>query len=655
MNRSYYSNYFNNFLERNNDELLGMLSTSHPFELDIKQRNAWVEQIKILKELISRFSDGYICFEFTIPRMGLRADVILIVEGIIFILEFKVGESDFLTHDRRQVEDYALDLKNFHKGSHNKIIVPILIITGVNNSSPQDYQKYDDDVYHPINATVNNIHDIISAILVKETSAVFDYKDWEQQPYQPTPTIIEAAKALYKGHGVNDLTRSEGDITNLTVTTQSVLDIIRESKHTNQKSICFITGVPGAGKTLAGLNIVHQVTSEFQDVLSVYLSGNGPLIEVLQEALARDRAATHNEKKGEAFRKVKQFIQPIHHFRNEYISSLDKPIEKITVFDEAQRCWTATKLNKWMEEKKGRSYHKSEPESLIEIMNRHEDWCVVVCLIGGGQEIYDGEAGLIEWFETVKKKFSDWKAYFPQQILSMGEYNWNNQLNNLVSNNDYLQQNNDLHLSVSIRSFRSEKVSSFVEKIINLDVTNAQNLLKELEGKYPICLTRDLELAKKWITDQKRGNERCGILASSDAKRLKPFGINVSDKVNIAPWFLDSEEKDIRSSNFLEQVVTEFQVQGLELDWTIVGWDGDFSFQNEQWIKKKFRGKDWNNIHKAEDIMYKSNAYRVLLTRARQGMVLFIPKGDDEDYTRQKIFYDGTYSLLKDIGIEEIQ
>ena len=169
----------------------------------------------------------------------------------------------------------------------------------------------------------------------------------------------------------------------------------------------------------------------------------------------------------------------------------------------------------------------------------------------------------------------------------MGEYNWNNQLNNLVSNNDYLQQNNDLHLSVSIRSFRSEKVSSFVEKIINLDVTNAQNLLKELEGKYPICLTRDLELAKKWITDQKRGNERCGILASSDAKRLKPFGINVDDEVNITSWFLESEEKDIRSSNFLEQVVTEFQVQGLELDWTIVGWDGDFSFQNEQWIEQK--------------------------------------------------------------------
>ena len=652
--RSYYSNYSNEFLKDSNEEILGKLTSAHSFELDVNQRNAWISEIIIMKDLCKEFPNSFISFEFIIPRMGLRCDVIFITKGIIFAIEFKIGEGIYLSSDRKQVDDYALDLKNFHKGSHNKVIVPILYITENKNNELSDFIKSEDQVYIPINANNLNINKIINKIINSENQNEFDYFEWQDKPYQPTPTIIEAAKVLYKGHNVVDLTRSEGDIKNLSTTTLNTLEIIKKSRRDNQKSICFITGVPGAGKTLAGLDIVHKVTNELPETRSVYLSGNLPLIEVLRQALARDRASSNDENKSEAIRKVKQFIQPIHHFRNEYVSSTQKADEKITIFDEAQRCWNEKKLTQWMKKKTGITIKKSEPESLIEIMNRHDDWCVIICLVGGGQEIHDGEAGLKEWFSSTINKFQDWKIYLPSQIKSMSEYNLNEILDNYPEEDTKIQINDNLHLGVSARSFRSELVSEFINNIINLDINKAINNLNLINNKYPIFLTRDLEKAKSWIRSKKRGSERYGILASSDAKRLKPFGINVDDNVQIDSWFLENEENDLRSSNFLEYAVTEFSVQGLELDWSIVGWDADFSFIDNNWYKRKFRGHKWVNINTEEGSNYKSNAYRVLLTRARQGMIIFLPEGDDNDYSRQKKYYDGTFKLLQDIGLKII-
>jgi len=656
--RSYFNESFDKFLSTTDDQILGELTRHHKFELDINQKNAWQEQIKILKKITTNLSDGYISFEFEIPRMGKRIDNILIVDGIIFILEFKIGGSSFQPLDRIQVEDYSLDLKNFHKGSHDKVIVPILIISGANNHILKSYEKAEDNVYKPINAIPENIEEIISFITKKENVSKFDYKNWENQPYEPTPNIIEAAKQLYSNHGVENLNKAEGDRENLKATRDSVVEIIKNSKKNNEKSICFITGVPGAGKTLAGLDIIRDLTSSDKDkpISSVYLSGNLPLVTVLQESLTRDKVSRSRNKikKSEAGRAVQQFIQPIHRFRKEYIHHTNAPVEKVIIFDEAQRCWTEKQLFKYLKDKEKIEINKSEPEVLIEVMNRHENWCVLICLVGGGQEIFTGEGGVVEWFNAIKNKFSHWKLYFPKSIISMPEYNWDNKLDKIVEDNSNFFEKNNLHLNVSRRSFRAEKVSALVEKILNLDLESAQNLLKEISDKYPILLTRNLNKAKNWIKNKKRGSERFGLLASSGAKRLITEGLSVEDKPNISSYFLDNEEKDFRSSNFLEKVATEFDVQGLELDWSIVGWDYDFSYQGSKWNYRKLRGSSWQNINKAEDILYKKNAYRVLLTRARQGMIIFVPQGDDEDYSRQKIFYDGTFELLKKIGFKEI-
>jgi len=654
MKRSYYSEDFEKFLKNPDDQILGELTKNHKFELDIKQKNAWQEQIRILKKIIANFKIGYISFEFEIPRMGKRIDNILIIDGVIFIIEFKIGESSFRRIDKIQVEDYCLDLKNFHKGSHDKIIVPLLVITNNDKNISKDYKKAKDNIYGSINTNPKDLEEIILFITKEENAQKFDYKNWESLPYEPTPTIIEAAKQLYASHGVENINKSEGDRENLKATRDSVIEIIRNSKKNKKKSICFITGVPGAGKTLAGLDIIRDLTSSDKDIRSVYLSGNLPLVTVLRESLARDKVSREKIRKSEAEREVKQFIQPIHHFRKEQINSTNEPNEKVIIFDEAQRCWTEKKLNKYLKEKEGLDIKKSEPEVLIEAMNRHEDWCVLICLVGGGQEIFNGEGGVVEWFNAIKNKFAHWQMYFPKSIISMPEYNWDNKLDKLIEDNSNFFENNNLHLNVSRRSFRAEKVSLLVESILNLDIKSAQSLLKEINDKYPILLTRDLNIAKNWIKNKKRGSERFGLLGSSGAKRLKTVGISVEDKPDIKSYFLDDEEKDFRSSNFLEKVATEFDVQGLELDWSIVGWDYDFSYQEGKWEHKRLRGSDWQNINNPEDRLYKKNTYRVLLTRARQGMIIFVPNGDDEDYSRQKLFYDGTFDLLNQIGIKEI-
>ena len=462
MKRSYYSENFESFVKNSDDQILGELTKQHKFELDINQRNAWQEQIKILKKIITNFKDGYIAFEFEIPRMGKRIDNILIVEGVIFVLEFKVGESSFQRMDKIQVEDYSLDLKNFHKGSHDKTIVPILIITNEDTNLLVSYEKAEDNIYKTINSTPQNLEKIISFVINKENKSKFDYRNWESLPYEPTPTIIEAAKQLYASHGVKDLNKSEGDRENLKITRDSVIEIIKNSKMNNEKSICFITGVPGAGKTLAGLDIIRDLTSDNkeEDIRSVYLSGNLPLVTVLRESLARDKASKDKIRKSEAEREVKQFIQPIHHFRKEQIHSKDAPNEKVIIFDEAQRCWTENELYKYLKKKEGLDINKSEPEVLIEAMNKHENWCVLICLIGGGQEINHGEGGVVEWFSAIKNKFSNWKLYFPNSIISMPEYNWENKLNKIIENNFNFFENNNLHLNVSMSSFRSEKVSA---------------------------------------------------------------------------------------------------------------------------------------------------------------------------------------------------
>lgn len=649
MQRAYYSDTLTNFLKKSKLEIFGELCSNDQFSAEDLQKNTWKTEIDILKEQLITFKDGHIILEYTIPRIGNRIDGIFIYKGIVFLLEFKVGSNTYSNHDTEQVIDYALDLNSFHKESHNKLLVPILICTEASNKD-FSISLMKDNILNPLYCNKNNIANCINNVIENFTQNEFSPYDWINSIYMPTPTIIEAAQVLYHGHNVEEISRNDASAINLTRTTKAISDIIDFTKQNNKKSICFITGVPGAGKTLAGLNIAIDRQQVAEDEHAIFLSGNGPLVEVLQESLARDDSTRNNTKKAEAMRKAKEFIQIIHHFRDDAISTTLAPIEKVVIFDEAQRAWDKTNLTNFMKRKKGVfDFDMSEPEFLINIMNRHSDWSVIICLIGGGQEINTGEAGLIEWFDSLRDKFSNWDVYVSDKI-SDHEYTRGKSVNSLIQGLN-CKIVKDLHLSVSLRSFRSENVAGFVKDVLDVNVENAKQLLTQFKNDYPIYITRNLNKAKTWIINQAKGSERYGMIASSGAKRLRSYGIWVQNKVDAPTWFLNGKD-DVRSSYFLEETATEFDIQGLELDWSILCWDANLRFNNGKFEYYNFIGSKWQNINKLENVLYLKNAYRVLMTRARQGFVIFVPEGNLKDITRQPEYYDGIYNYLVSLGID---
>jgi hypothetical protein len=551
MKQAYYAATLAGFLKEQPETILGYLAAQHEHDLDPLQRNAWIEQIPLLQNKLRELPDGWIALEFAIPRMGKRVDTILICQGIVFVIEFKMGTKHFDVSAVDQVTDYALDLKNFHAGSHSRRLVPILAAT---KAVPVrlDLEWSSDGVALPL---LSNESDLGSAILsvVAQTPKQdsFDPEQWAASGYKPTPTIIEAAQALYQGHRVEEITRSDAGAKNLSETTTCLEKIIEEAKAKCHKAICFVTGVPGAGKTLAGLNLVTHRTKAHEEEHAIFLSGNGPLVDVLREALARDeqaQAKDHGKRiaKGEATRKVRNFIQNIHHFRDASLQDPAPPDERVAVFDEAQRAWDKEKAAKFMAQRKGvPNFDQSEPEFLISVMDRHPDWCTIVCLIGGGQEINSGEVGLTEWFAALKKRFRRWKIYTSPQ-LTHRDYHWGQDLPTMLGGLQH-QSLPDLHLAVSVRSFRAEKLSQFVDALIGGEIDTARSLYVSIKDSYPMVLTRDLDEARAWLRARARGSERFGLVASSGASRLKPEGINVHEKINAVYWFLN-DKSDVRSS-----------------------------------------------------------------------------------------------------------
>lgn len=659
MNRAYYSSTILEFLHTSTNEILGILTSKNEFKLEQTQREAWIEQVRILKDVLNGYT-GSIYFEYSIPRMGKRIDVLLIIQSIIFILEFKVGEREFHGYSIDQVWDYALDLKNFHETSHSKFITPILIATNAKSSDVSISLSPDNDkVLNPVKSNSKELGSILKTTLdFFGDDESIDIDSWENGRYYPTPTIIEAAMALYNNHSVSEISKSDASAINLSRTSKTISDIIKLSKENSEKAICFVTGVPGAGKTLVGLNVATTHFEKASELYSVFLSGNGPLVKILQEALARDRVRRANER-GEKLKKitarseVKAFIQNVHHFRDESLQDMEKPpIEHVALFDEAQRAWTLEQTANFMRQKKGKpNFSQSEPEFLISCLDRHPDWAVVVCLVGGGQEINTGEAGITEWIEALERSFPDWKVYISKRLTD-SEYNAEEILQRIKNRPD-VEYSDSLHLAVSMRSFRAENVSLLIKQILDIQVEEARRTLFELNSKYPIVVTRDLLKAKKWLKEKARGSERYGIVVSSQAQRLKPYAIDVKSPIDPIHWFLDDKD-DVRSSYYLEDVATEFHVQGLELDWACVAWDADFRYDGNDWIYKSFKGKKWQNINKPERKLYLKNAYRVLLTRARQGMVIVVPEGNSEDQTRLPEFYDATFQYLLSIGFVEL-
>ena len=681
MVRYFHGDTIEGFLAMPDAQIIGILTTAHTSlhaSLQGLQNDAWHEEISLLKDILTPYiGRGHIYFEYTIPRMGRRIDVVLLLDGVVLLLEFKAFNEQYTKADIAQVWDYALDLKNFHEQSHNRPIVPILVATEAVDAI-SDFIPFDDKVFYPI--LTNREHlaaTIAEALLFCDADNSEGDALWAISRYSPTPTIIEAASALYNNHSVEDISRSDASAENLTTTCGFISSVIERAKREHFKAICFVTGVPGAGKTLVGLNIATQQFEK--DDIAVYLSGNFPLVQVLTEALARDKKRRMAEKGekiaiGTARSEVKAFIQMIHHYRDtclegtkvvdgrivadeEYFlnpKNLKKsfvPVDHVAIFDEAQRAWTKDALANFMNRKKGYpNFPYSEPEYLISCLDRHDDWAVVVCLVGGGQEINTGEAGISEWIESLNREYKDWHVFISNRLHD-AEYAAGRSLE-LLSEHEHVEFEPSLHLAVSMRSFRAENLAKFVHKLLDGDVEGAREAYQTL-AKYPIVLTRSLEQAKRWLKEHARGTERYGMIVSSQAERLKPLAIDVRYKPDVVHWFLD-DATDVRSSFYLEDVATEFDVQGLELDWSCVVWDGDFRYTPGGWSHHSFCGDKWQNINKLERKVFQKNAYRVLLTRARQGMVLVVPEGNPEDPTRNPTYYDSTYEYLKEIGIKGI-
>ncbi len=634
------------------------LRASAPAEQTAEQHGAWDETLELLKSaLTDSVYDGQCYFEFAIPRLGARIDVVLIIRHVVFVLEFKTGSSDTSRSALDQVTDYALDLRYFHKTSHKAVIAPFLV------TSHKGATQITRDRHDPLMTSVavvdpSALSVAIDTVLADMTGEPLIPDTWVHGAYEPTPTIVEAARALYRGHSVTEITRSTAGADNLATTSQTLIEVIRGARERNEKVICFVTGVPGAGKTLVGLNLATTKVDETSTQHCVYLSGNGPLVAVLREALVRDaveqsKRTKQKRRKGEVSHGVKAFIQNVHHFRDDCVRTPDAPTERIVVFDEAQRAWNQHMTSDFMKRKKGvKDFNHSEPEFLISCIDRHDGWAVIVCLVGNGQEINRGEAGISAWLDACATHFTQWCVYASPE-LGVNEVETQKPLAQLRSAGTFVEAPS-LHLRASIRSFRSNLVSSFVNSLLSFK-PDAAELYDKVSQDFPIVLTRDVEHAKQWVRGQARGSERFGILASSAAQRLRPYAIDVTSKIDPIHWFLNGKD-DVRSSYFLESVATEFDVQGLELDWTCIAWDADFRFRsaNPSWDQYAFRGSRWERIKQAERQAYHVNAYRVLLTRARQGMVIVVPHGAANDITRKPSFYDDTYAYLRGVGVREV-
>ena len=705
--RYLYSDVFGNFLRKDSESIFGELVDNYHGEIIGTTKEAWKGEIALLKKVLVPWSseNAQIIFEYNIPRLGKRIDVVLLLRSLIFCLEFKVGQKAALQADVEQVMDYALDLKNFHLFSHDKKIIPILIPTQ-HQSSTTEFKPsvYDDGIYNPLITGEEGLQELIEKVLEHAGVSAQDEnaENWVVSPYSPTPTIIEAARTLYENHSVEDITRHEADKVSTDQTIDYILNVIENSKNKREKSICFVTGVPGAGKTLVGLDIAVKQT--YKDGVkdkengAVYLSGNGPLVAVLKEALARDnwrKCKEKGEKKklSDSQREVSEFIQVIHNYRDNMLAKIKNPVENgiveidpakavkpdeetgfgevehVAIFDEAQRSWTQKRIADYL--KRGGTYGNklkvpnfpmSEAEFLIWSLDQREDWAVIICLVGGGQEINTGEAGISEWIDALNNKFKKWNVYISDK-LTEPEYA-EGQVTEKLEGNLNVSFSDKLHLAVSLRSFRAETLSNFIHSLLSFNA-NAKDLYQEIKKKkYPILLTRDMDKARQWLREHARGNEHTGILVTKVAARFKPLAVNVlaQGDENAIHWFLE-DKTDIRSSNYLEDAATEIQVQGLELDYACVLWDADMRCENGVWTYHKFNGKDkWNPENNDENKKYMLNAYRVLLTRARQGLVICVPEGNSnktpegfpEDPTRLPEYYDGTYIYLESLGLDKL-
>ncbi len=662
---AYYRRSVDEFLQASPSEVIGELTTGNArygfAEVEREQIEAWEEELALLKNQLANLCKNApqalhwgLLLEFPIPRRQQRIDAVLLAGGLIFVLEFK-SSSGSTWPAGKQVEDYALDLAYFHAPSHDSIIVPVVIAPGLQ-------QRVSRDVGGNVRSLATLPPERLSSFLLDvfrtecaEDREPINMQDWDEGMYEPVPTVIEAAMALYAGMSVREIARSHAGQENLTAVADFLLEAITRAQATQEKIICFITGIPGAGKTLAGLNLVHnrEIHGGGRPA-SVFMSGNGPLVDILREALAIDCAQRTGTTRRNARSQVRTFVQNIHHFVKDNLERPDTQpaYEHAIVFDEAQRAWNSEQ-NRKKYKKRSSVWHISEPEMVLKIMDRHQDWAAVIALVGGGQEIHDGEAGLGEWGKALSK-YPHWKALVSPEALKGGESVGGASLFGARVRAEGVVEESALHLDVCMRAHQATEFAAWVNCVLRGDAAGAAQLSAMFE-QFPVMLSRDLSQTKAWLLEQTRGQRRCGLVASSGAARLRAYGFETSMAIREAysypHWFL-APRGDVRSSYQLEVVATEFEIQGLELDVAGICWGGDLIWDStwNRWRPLQFSGNRWKDASETRATRIR-NKYRVLMTRAREGLVIWIPEGDSDDPTRDPSVMNHTAEFLTRCGV----
>ncbi len=669
----YFSGSVKDFLMESDEVIQAKLHTSYANDGFSSQytsaTKAWGATLTFLrphlKNLIRDIPEveGWgLVLEYPLYRLRIRLDLVLLSFQSIYVIELKTGSTEYLSADKRQVEEYALDLRDFHSGSSFTEIYPILWCPERDDALDKTDFKVTDFVSSVVSVGKNNLIPAIKKIELNTplNRRKLSLSSWLSSEYKPVPSIISAATAIFGNHGVKEISNSDAD--NLAIAGEEIAKLIKNAKSLGGHYLIFLSGVPGSGKTLAGLKVVHDVLLE--QILSageiVYLSGNTPLVVVLREALALDQvsqAQNNGQKKSLTLKRARMnmrvTIQHVMDFLNQYLKKeiFKPPIDHVVVFDEAQRAW---------DEKQGKvkfDRQASEPELVLGIMERHSDWAVVVALIGVGQEINDGEYGLSGWGSALMSRFNsgyrNWKIFGSDVSIS----GLNIPSEKVPSESISLNQN--LHLIVSQRSYRAPQLNEWVNLVISGNADGAKKIKLSLPN-YPVMITRDKEVMKKWLISQARGQRRIGLLASSGAKRLRPDGygefLHANDGASIAHWYL-KPQGDLRSSFALEVPANEYTSQGLEIDYVGLCWGGDFirpKTGDGKWTVRKLGGTRWTTVKVDSGQRFVENSYRVLMTRAREGMVIWIPNGDEADETRSPEEFDLIYSYLIDCGAEII-
>jgi hypothetical protein len=654
--QSFWSGPVAAFLRASPDSVIGRLATAqlrHFRVNEAQQMRAWEESLDLLRAALAAQADTagwWLLLEYPLLRLGRRADAILLLPRMILVLEFKIGARAYHAGDREQVEDYAIDLRDFHAGSRAHPVVPVLVATDAPPPVAATRPLPIPGVARVAEANAATLPALIGELagMVAGVAAKLDPAAWCDAPYRPVPTIIEAACMLYTRHGVADIRAARADTDNLSVTTDAILAAIAAARAGGRRCILFVTGIPGAGKTLCGLNAAFGGG----DAGATFLTGNPSLVHVLREALARD-AIEGGANARMARQEMEGVIQALPRFRDHYVARpAETPAERIVVVDEAQRCWSAAHARAKTRDKPVR-LSQSEPAHLLDILSRHAGFAAMICLVGGGQEIHDGEGGLAEWGEALRAR-TCWDAMAAPDTVQAED------ARQKLGPIEGLQVVPALHLRTTVRQIRFMGASAWVDAMLRGDAESARRVAAQADGALPFHLTRSLAEMRGWLRSVARGQRRAGLLASSGAKRLRAEGLGVElphmDAGAVAHWFLDRFPADVRAGNALEVVATEFSCQGLELDYCGVCWDADLARDAARpaWRARSFRGTRWQNVAKPENIANQLNTYRVLLTRARYETVIFVPAGDALDRTRDPDVYARIADFLRDCGAREL-